>query len=199
MDSSLSSDVFSTPISEPQPGDPLDPEAERLLARVPERITSEEIPDAAVEGEALSSSSDNGGGDPISEFMSELIFEEQDVKDALCELFDWLAERFQNDNWQLTERQTRILGKATFQLSTSLWLRLQTLLPDLIARWCESTPGAAAFVAACGLVIVPKTWNQIKVSRERKNQKRVVDMRQPAPRPVAAPANPSVPPMTGAR
>lgn len=189
--------VFSTAISEPKPGDPLDPEAERLLARIPERITSQEIPDAP-QGEALPPEG-GSGGDPISDFMSELIFEEQDVKDALCEIFDWLAEKFDNDNWQLTERQTRILGKATYQLSTSLWARLQTLLPDLIARWCESTPGAAAFVAACGIVVIPKTWNQLKVSRERKMQKRVTDMRPPAPRPAPAASDPRVPTMTGVR
>jgi hypothetical protein len=191
-----SSDGFSTAISEPKPGDPLDPEAERLLARIPDRISSEPIPDAAPEGEALEPGT---GGDPVSDFMAEMVFEEQDVKDALCEIFDWLAEKFDNGNWKLTERQTRILGKATFQLSTSLWSRLQQLLPDLIARWCESTPGAAAFVGALGIVVVPKAWNQVKVSRERKSQKRVAEMRPAAPKTVSVASDPRVPPMTGAR
>ena len=132
--------------------------------------------------------------------MAQVAFEEQDVKDVLCEFFDWLAVKFENDNWKLTDRQSRMLGKPTALLANSMWVKLQSLVPDIIARWCETTPGAMAFLSACGLIVVPKVFNQIKVSRERKAQKqRVREM----PSRAAAPARPDfshgVPSMAGGR
>lgn len=108
----------------------------------------------------------------IASLMAQVAFEEQDVRDQLEELFEWLSERFQAEHWKLTERQSRMLGRPTAQMLTSIWAKLCTMLPDIIARWCESTPGAAAFIAACGIVIVPKAMKQVTISRQRKTEAR---------------------------
>ena len=189
--SSVESVDFSTPISEPRPGDPLSQDAEQILARVPSTV------DAGPEAEPLQPAAVDDD-DPIAALMAQVAFEEQDVKDTLCEFFDWLATKFDNDNWKLTDRQSRMLGKPTAQLANSLWARLQTILPDVIARWCAETPGAFAFLSACGLVVLPKVMNQIKVSRERKAKgKAVRQMPSPAARPAATFTG--VPAMSGGR
>jgi hypothetical protein len=122
--------------------------------------------------------------------MAQVAFEPQDVQDVLCEFFDWCAERFQSEHWSLTERQARMLGRPTAQLLNSLWVKLQGVLPDILARWCETTPGATAFILAAGIVVVPKVTTQIGISRERaklEKQKSMVKGPQPVPVPTPAP------------
>jgi len=106
--------------------------------------------------------------DPIASLMAQVAFEEQDVRDTLEEFFDWLSERYKSDHWKLTERQSRMLGRPASQMMNAVWVKLQTYLPDIIGKWCETTPGATAFILACGLVVVPKVTTQIKLSREKK-------------------------------
>jgi hypothetical protein len=141
--------------------EPLSQESERILAAVP----------ASIGGEA-----DDPGGpadvpgqeaDPIAALMAQVAFEPQDVQDMLGEMFDWLSERFQSDHWKLNERQTRLLGKPTALMLNSIWARLQNLLPDLIANWCEETPGAMDFIIMAGMIVGPKVAKQIVISRER--------------------------------
>jgi hypothetical protein len=100
--------------------------------------------------------------------MGAIAFEEQDVKDTLAELFDYLSEAFDSEHWTLTERQLRMLGRPTAQLLNSLWAKLKERIPDALANWCETTPGAMAFATAFGLVVVPKAAKQWNLSRERK-------------------------------
>lgn len=168
----------SGPISEPAPGAPLDPESERLLARIPGEVTGDSDPEFIAPG------APSPEQDAIASLMAQVTFEEQDVRDCLSEFFAWLAQKFDNENWKLTERQERMLGKPAAQLANSLWVRLQTLLPDVIARWCMETPGAFAFLTVAGLVITPKIMNQIKVSRERKQKGPKVRSMQPQPQAV---------------
>jgi hypothetical protein len=150
------------PLVEPGIDEPLSAEAEKILAG---------IPAIAPEGEAA----DDPGAPPSDPMLLSLAgmvaFEEQDVQDTLQEFFSYLAGKFESDHWELTERQARMLGKPSTLLLNSLWTKLQTLLPNIIARWCESTPGAMAFITACGLVLVPKVVTQMKISRERRKAK----------------------------
>lgn len=138
-------------------------------------------------------------GEAVSELMAMVAFEPQDVQDTLTEFFDWMAERFESDHWKLTERQQRMMGRPTAMMLNSLWGKLQRLLPDILARWCEQTPGATAFILACGIVVVPKVGKQIGISRERRQSKpRVAEMpkRTPSPRVpevVRSPMNPDEP------
>lgn len=106
--------------------------------------------------------------DPIAALMAQVAFEEQDVRDTLEELFEWIGERCESDHWKLTERQSRILGRPAAQMMNSIWAKLQAYIPDILSRWCETTPGATAFILAAGLVVVPKVRKQITLTRERR-------------------------------
>jgi hypothetical protein len=145
--------------------EPLSPESERILSAIPDHIGPGEP------GEGGASTVDDAG-DPIAALMAQVAFETQDVQDTLCELFDWLGERFESDHWKLTDRQARMMGRPTAQLLNSIWAKLQNLLPDILARWCEETPGATAFILACGIVVAPKIGKQIVISRERAASKK---------------------------
>ena len=157
----------STPSSE----GPLTPEAERILSAVPETIGDVPVDGVDVAGQIEEPN-------PFAGLMAAIAFEEQDVKDTLSEMFDWMAERFNSEHWKLTDRQVRILGKPTAQLLNSLWAKLNVILPDILARWCDDTPGATAFILACGIVVGPKVAKQVTISRQRKAANR--QMVQPA-------------------
>jgi hypothetical protein len=173
-------------LDEPKPGSSLSAEAEQILSQMP-----------VIEGAPGSAPvSTESGAEPLLALAGMVAFEEQDVKDTLEEFFAFLADRFDSEHWELTERQSRMLGKPTTLLLNSLWTKLQQLLPDVIARWCESTPGAMAFLTACGLVLVPKVIVQIRISRERRRAKRIIENPKPQPQP-PAPAVPQPPVQNG--
>jgi len=173
----------SVPSSSPSStSEPLSAESERLLDSVRGPIGSAEGGDPG----------EPGADEAISGLMAMVAFEPQDVQDTVCEFFEWLAGRFDSDHWKLTDRQARMMGKPTAQLLNSLWAKLQTVLPDILTRWCEETPGATAFILACGIVVVPKIGKQIAISRERSKAKpRVPTVQaiteQPPPSPKGVP------------
>jgi hypothetical protein len=145
-------------------------DAEQRLDAIPDHIG-----DAAADEPRITEAAQEGDEtrETIASLLDAVAFEEQDVQETLEEFFDFLAERFQSDHWSLTERQSRILGRPTAQLANAIWVKLKLRIPDILARWCESTPGATAFLMAAGIVIVPKVTKQIHISRARK--------RSPAP------------------
>lgn len=154
---------------------PLSDESERLLSQVPESIADE----GQVDGGAAQPQS--ASDDAISALMAQVAFEPQDVQDTLGELFDWLADRFESEHWKLTERQARMLGRPTAQLLNSLWAKLRERIPDILTRWCDETPGAMAFLMACGLVITPKVMQQVSLSRKRTKEKKPTAQPQSKP------------------
>ena len=162
-------------INDSSSGEPANRDAQRRLDSIPDVIGVD--PDAPEQAAAAEPSITS---DEVTALMALVTFEEQDVKDTLCELFDWIAERMQSDHWKLTERQARMLGGPTTQLINSLWGKLMQRLPDVIVAWCERTPGAAAFLLSFGLVVVPKGMKQIAVSRERRAVKAEVKSPEPA-------------------
>ncbi len=141
-------------------GSALPADTERKLDAVPDVIGDDPI--AAQEGSASLSADD------FSSLLDAIAFEEQDVRDVLEETFEWLSERFESDHWKLTDRQARMLCRPTAQLLNSIWVKLRDRLPEVLARWCESTPGAAAFLTAFGIVVVPKAMKQVTLSRAKK-------------------------------
>ncbi len=172
-------------------GEPLSAESQNLLASVPDSIGGTSEPGEA-DGASLPDPQD-----PIAALMAQVAFEEQDVKDTLGELFDWLAERFESDHWRLTDRQTRMLGRPAAQMLNSVWAKLQVYIPDILGKWCEDTPGATALLMACGIVIVPKVAKQVAISRTRRKSvpmvqqgaSHVAPVAAPPPQPAAAPAS----------
>lgn len=142
-------------------GEGLPAESERILDSVPNQVGGEPASEPGSNQE-----------DMISALMASVAFEEQDVKDALAEIFDWAAEKFQSDHWRLTDRQLRIYGRPTAQLANSVWAKLTQMLPDVVAGWCETTPGLTAFIAATGIVVGPKVMVQARINQQRKEEKK---------------------------
>jgi hypothetical protein len=168
-------------------GESITPEKQTQLNAVPDVIGDEAKPDASASAEAM----DSGAAAMVS-VLDGLVFSEQDVADTLTELFSWLADKFGSDHWLLSERQQRMLGGPTAQVVNASWVKLREKLPDILARWCESTPGATAFLMAFGIVVVPKAMKQMKLSRERKA---TIDVKREEKKP--EPAQPSRPVQTG--
>ena len=82
-------------------------------------------PDGAQpEGEVISQDEDE-----LREMMSAFAFEEEDVKEELAELCDWISEYAKSDHWKLSERQKRMLGRPVTLLLNSLWAKLSDYLP----------------------------------------------------------------------
>ena len=131
-----------------------------------------------------------GVGDPAAAGMLAVLdnvaFTTEDVTDALTEFFAFLGERFGSDHWQLSERQGRMLGGPSAQLANAMWAKLREKLPDILTNWCETTPGATAFLMAFGIVVVPKVMKQVKLSRSADVREK--DVQRETQQPEAAPA-----------
>lgn len=166
--------------TEPAPGEPLPAESERLV---------EDIPTAVGEtGGAVGRQPTGVSGIPAAEspidsaFLQGLIsFDAEDVRGVLEEGFDFLAERFDSEHWKLTERQSRMLGRPTTELLTSIWTKLSLLLPDQLAQWCTAMPGLAGFVLTSSIVVGPKIAQQLAVSRQRRAAPKRVIQHGPVP------------------
>ena len=168
--------------TEPAPGEPLTPEAERIVNDVPEAIGG-----VYVAGEKLddheTAAAVGALGSLSPEFLHGLIsFNEDDVSSVLEEGFDFLADRFESEHWKLTERQSRMLGGPTTQLLSSVWSKVAQMLPAQLAQWCMSMPGLAGFILVSAIVVGPKVTTQIAVSRKRKSLGK--EPRKPGPTPV---------------
>lgn len=150
----------------------LSPEAEAQLSAVPDHIGEG---GADVAGSPVDVQQGEEG--ELGSLLDGVTFEEQDVKDVLALMFDWLADRFNSDHWKLNDIQQRMLGRPGTQLANALFAKLKDRLPESLANWCDSTPGATMFFLAATVIVVPKITKQFQLSRTGK--KRVID--QPAP------------------
>lgn len=173
-----------------EPAARLAEDAERILRTVPASIGDSGEPAAQPAA----------GGEFSQETMAELMqgvaFEPQDVQDTLSEFFDMVADWFKSDHWKLSERQARMIGVPLSQVMNAVWQELCRAIPGPIARWIENTPGAMKLLMACGIVFVPKVKTQLKINRERRQVRKVEQLRgsQPA-RPYVAPGVPKVAPI----
>lgn len=147
-------------------------DVQRRLDSIPDVIGGTAVEETEEEPEISS--------DEIRSLMIEISFEEQDVAEFLAESFDWLSQIMGSDHWKLTERQVRMLKGPTQRLLTSMWAKLLDRLPEAVVRWCENTPGAAAFLVTFGIVVAPKAMEQIAIRKERK-QSKTIDAPQKTP------------------
>lgn len=158
--------------SEPKPGEPLSAEAEELLSGIGGDVEPDD------EGGPAELPAETG-----ADLLPPILFSTEKTEAVLIEIFDWAAERFDSDHWKLTGNQVRMLGEPTAQLLGGVWTRLAEKLPDILI----STPGAAAFLLACTIVIVPKAAQQVAISRARRQGKAPVPPRRAASGPVPMP------------
>lgn len=152
----------SSSTGEPRPGEPLTPEAEQIVADIGGFAAGEDEPDDPLSRRSIESSEEFADG------LTKIAFDQAYVTDVLEEAYAWLAEKFDSDHWNLTERQSRMLSGPTTELLGSVWMHIQRILPDLIARWAASTPGLMDFALIFGLVTGPKVAKQFAISRQRR-------------------------------
>jgi hypothetical protein len=148
----------SSSTSEPRPGEPLSPDSERIVADIG---AGDEPADDSPEP---SLHAPEGPGDAFTK----IAFDEGYVADVLEEAYAWAAEKFDSDHWNLTERQSRMLSGPTTELLGSMWMHLQRILPEILARWASSTPGLMDFALMFGLITGPKAAKQFALSRARR-------------------------------
>lgn len=173
-------------ISEPRPGEPLSAEAEAQLADLPDPAGQESAP-GEMAAETLA---------PVPALSNR--FKEEYVADVLEEIFAWLADRFESEHWLLSDRQSRMLSEPSTLLLGSLWQHLQRMLPAILERWAESTPGLMDAVFAFGIVLTPKCIKQFELSRQRKAEGRPAKSAGPQPVPARPPyAGGPIGPITG--
>jgi hypothetical protein len=136
---------------------------EERLADIPDEINPE--PSIKAEGkveEGVSAGDIKALGEQVQELINE-----EDVKAIVAETFDLLASHFGSEHWRLGPRQVRMLGAPLTALLQHVWQKLAQTLPDVLAKWCEETPGAAMLVLSCGLVVVPRVVAQGSLNRKR--------------------------------
>ena len=90
------------------------------------------------------------------------------MHDLAVWLFEWLAETYQSEHWKLSAEQADRIARPATKLANAVWIKLQERLPDKIATWLESTPGAMGLLIAGGFIVVPRVKKQLQLSRERK-------------------------------
>lgn len=172
-DSGHSFETFSN-LTEPQPGEPLNPEAEAALGDVAQVIGEES---ERADSPAMPN------GETVPPLLPAIGFSEEKTKKYLVETFEWLAERFDSSHWLLTENQADMLAGPTAELLGGIWTKLSVVLPDALV----SFPGATAFLLAFSWVIVPKAAQQMAISRARRTGQNP-KATQPGPKgPVAVP------------
>jgi hypothetical protein len=155
-------------LSEPKPGEELSPEAEALLS---------EIDDGGGDAQAAPGAPASADSAVLGAMLPDIAFEEEDVRAVLEESFAWLAEKFDSGHWNLTERQSRMLGKPTAELLSGLYMRVREFLPDILLHWCDATPGLMGVLIAGTIVVVPKVKTQVSLSMQKRHQpKRVTAM-----------------------
>ncbi len=163
----------SSSISEPKPGQPLSEEQEQILGEAFDEI--------GVAQPALGSqepTSTGGEGATAAAMLPDITFDPEQVEDVLGEAFHWIAEKFDSAHWELTEKQSRMLGRPTAQLLTTLYSRL----PEFLLRWCDATPGLAGMVITGAIVVGPKVAQQVAISRERRKAMKPKAQPQAVPR-----------------
>jgi hypothetical protein len=162
----------SSSISEPKPGQPLTQEQEQILDEAFDEIGVAK-PAPGQQEPAIS-----GEGAVAAAMLPDITFDPEQVEDVLGEAFHWIAEKFDSAHWELTEKQSRMLGRPTAQLLTTLCSRL----PEFLLRWCDATPGLAGMAITGVIVVGPKVAQQVAISRERRKAMKPKAQPQAVPR-----------------
>ena len=106
----------ATSSTEPRPGQPLTQEAEQILHEVPASIGGAGAGEALPPIGQVADAESIAAAAMLSELASAITFEEQDVRELLEMGFGWMAEKFESEHWNLTERQSRMMGRPAAQL-----------------------------------------------------------------------------------
>jgi hypothetical protein len=153
--------------------DGLSSEAHRILDSVPETI-----------GPEL-------GAEPVPgaiglSIVTETSFEVADVREGIASIFGWMGDHV-GEHCRLSDRQLTFVSGPTAQVLNASLGGLKEWMPGFLQRWCESTPGATAFLLAWGIVLTPMGVKQLAVMRERARARAEAGRRVPGPAPVEAP------------
>jgi len=158
--SSLGSGASST--SEPQPGEPLSAESERILGDLPDRIGDGE---PAVRVDINDTDEPSPEGFAATPGTVAIVVKEKYVRLAFEAAYKALAKFFDSEHWLLDSDEARALAEPSSLL-------LARLLPLWFTRWAESTPGALDLLFAMAIINGPRIAEQVELSRERRGRPR---------------------------
>jgi hypothetical protein len=153
--------------------DGLSSEQQRILDSVPESIAGELGADPAL-------------GQAGVLIAPETSFDVADVREGIAAVFDWMGNHV-GEHCRLSDRQLSFVSGPTTQVLNASLGGLKEWMPGFLQRWCESTPGATAFLLAWGIVLTPMGIAQLGVMRERARVRAEAGRRVPGPVPVQEP------------
>lgn len=163
--------------------DGLSSEAKRILDSVPDTIGAELGAEAAP-------------GQAGVLIAPETSFDVADVREGIASIFGWMGDHV-GEHCRLSDRQLSFVSGPTTQVLNASLGGLKEWMPGFLQRWCETTPGATAFLLAWGIVLTPMGIAQLGVMRERARVRAEAGRRVPGPAPVQeprpAPRQPGVP------
>jgi hypothetical protein len=123
---------------------------------------------------------ESGSPDLVSSMLANVTFKEEHVKRILSSIFDFVATKLDDDGLKLTGWKLEMVGEPTAQMANAMWAAFMAKMPDLVSKWCETTPGASAFMAAWGSVGTIMIISHMQVVSERKNKHTTADPARPA-------------------
>jgi hypothetical protein len=177
-------EMGSSALPNGSPAEPLSPEAEALLASIPESIGPEE-PGAAAAPEQAADTSD---GEALLEMVGEQLLDDEDMR-ALLELVgEQLAKWREHEPYRRAgERAGSIASKPWAQVINHLWI---TYAPALLTDLTAHIPGLGKALLMTSIAFGPTVVSDLARSKEK---------RAAGGRPGETPERPAPPTIDGSR
>lgn len=149
--------------SEPEPGEPLSAEAERILEDVPSSVGASDAPRGY----------DGGMPEPGRPTVSvgplpSHVFNVEIVRSMFEKTYKGLAAYFDSGHWELSPLESELLAQPGKLLLDSCWVHIQRMLPLWFQGWADSTPGLIEFLIAMGIINYSRVVEQVAISVERR-------------------------------
>jgi hypothetical protein len=128
-------------------------ESQRILNTIPDSIGCE-----------LEDGQGEGGAELAT--VEQFTFKPEDIQEGIAAIFDWMGKHV-GEHCKLSERQLSFVSGPTTQVLNASIGGITEWMPGFLQRWCETTPGAAAFLFAWGVVLTPMGIMHIGKMRER--------------------------------
>lgn len=82
-------------------------------------------------------------------------------------MFLMLDRHFGTEHWTLSDLEGQMLSGPLTEMLRYTWSKIAAWLPSILVRNCENVPGLAMFALACGVVLVPRGREQMRMNVER--------------------------------
>lgn len=146
-------------------GEPLSPEAERLLAGVPGVIGDGRDPASLGETQTGAVGSSTGEG----ALLGSLICDAEMVQEALVLVMGQIADWRKRDVYRLDEARAGLLARPYSEVINALWAQFA---PAVFTEFCNSIPGLAKAVLMSAVIFTPMVKADMEQTRKEKQAAR---------------------------